>query len=135
MTDDLRMRWFGISLLAVLLVAACSGSKSDDADGPLSGGFGPGLSISEAMKTDAKGPLLINGWLLATSANDVRLCESLTTPEPPRCGQPSVAVRGLDLARTDTLKQAQGTTWSLQPLRLLGTLKNGVLTVSDTTRG
>jgi len=121
--------------VAVLLVAACSDSESSDPNGPATSGFGPGLSISEAMKADAKGPLLVNGWLLAASANEVRLCESLTPPEPPRCGQPSLAVRGLNLSKVESLKRDSGSAWSQQPVRLLGTLKNGVMKISGTSRG
>ena len=98
------------------------------------GAMGPGISIEQALRSKLDEPLLINGWL-RQHGRDTRLCTSLTDATPPRCMEPSLVVRGLDLRRVEGLQTEHGVTWSTRPTQVLGELWNGVLTVSGLTTG
>jgi hypothetical protein len=120
-------------IVPVLFLVACSSSKAKEPEvGPASG-FGPGISVSEALKSNLDGPLLVNGWIFASSSN-VRLCSSLITSTPPACGQPSLEVKDFDLTPSDNFKQEQDTRWSKEMVQVLGSVKDGVLTVAATSR-
>ena len=104
--------------------------------GPLQSGsaIGPGISIEQALASDLEGPLLVNGWLWRSGNDDPRLCASLSGSLPPRCVEPSLTLKGLDL-KAYALRIEGSTAWSDQAVQLLGTLKGKVLTVSARTRG
>jgi hypothetical protein len=119
----------------LLLLVACGGHGSEKPSGGLGGGFGPGISIDEALKSKSPGPLLINGWLLLSSQKDIRLCTSLSDSIPPSCGEPSLIVQGLDPTTVGSLKERSGIRWSQEVVQLLGTLKDGVLVVAANTKG
>jgi hypothetical protein len=54
-----------------LFLVACSqgGTNKSPREGVMPGGpgagFGPGISVDEALKSKLKEPLLVNGWLLS----------------------------------------------------------------------
>jgi len=101
---------------------------------PGGGATGPGISIEQALASKLEGPLLVNGWLRQDDS-DIRLCTSLTDATPPRCIEPSLVVRGLDLGKMQGFRTEQGVTWSTRQKQVLGELRNGVLTVSGLTTG
>ena len=67
-----------------------------------------------------------------------QLCEVLLESFPPQCGGLRLVVENLDLGTIVGLQTATResvpVTWSNQPMQLLGTVSDGVLTVSDTVR-
>ena len=126
-----------LALLAVVtiagVVAAACGDDDGDLDpGPISG-VGPGISIGEALTSDLKDPLLING-MLHVQNGQARLCEALAESFPPQCALRSLVVKGLDLTTIDGLTSEGSVTWSDQPVQVLGTLEGEVLTVAGTVR-
>lgn len=126
--------------LSALMLAGCGASAGGEAARPpapappasaqpIPGG---GLSIDEALATDAEGPLAVKGALVATGA-DVRLCSTLAESYPPQCGGSSLSVRGLDLGSIDGLERASGVAWA-ERVSLLGDVRDGVLVVDPTVR-
>ena len=95
-------------LLAVVtvasVVATACGDDGDLVSSPVSS-VGPGISIGEALTSDLKGPLLINGQL-HVQGDRARLCESLAESFPPQCAGRSLVVEGLDLMTIDGLRIA-----------------------------
>lgn len=127
-----------MSLWLALLLAACAG-KADGSEttgvGPgVASGMGPGISVAEALAFRGEGPVLVSGWLWRQGEGDVRLCSALTDAVPPRCEEPSLSVRGLDLSTRGGLRKEQGTTWSQQQAQVLGDVKGGVLTVAPLSK-
>jgi hypothetical protein len=126
------------TLLVAAFFAACGGNSDSGADGgstpappQVSGlGAGPGISIEEALASDSDEQLLVNGNLLA-SGNDVRFCYALGESFPPSCSGPSLRVEGLKLAEVDGLVTEGDVRWTDRPIQLLGTVADGVLTVSQ----
>ena len=130
-------------LLAAASLAACSDSDDSNdgagsgADPPGMSAVGPGISIAEARDSDLDGPLLVNGFLVAR-AGEARLCEALAESFPPQCGAGSLIVRGVDLDLLGgqwELQEAQGVTWSNEPIQLLGTIEGDLLTVEERVSG
>ena len=121
---------FALSEGAVLWIVSETAQDIVLASGPV-GGVGPGISIPEALTTTLQGPLLVNGFLVAESG-EVRLCEALAESLPPQCGGASLRVDGFDLASLPDSQSAGGVTWSDAPIQILGTVADGVLTVSTT---
>ncbi len=118
--------------IAVVVAVACGDDEGDVASGPISG-VGPGISVDEALTSNLKGPLLING-LLHVEDGQVRLCAVLAESFPPQCGGRFLVVKGLDLMKVDGLTREGPVTWSDRPVQVLGALEDGVLTVAGTVR-
>ena len=142
----MRARALSMLFAGLLLAVACGGNSKEGAlPFPIRSGengvpiqsdsaFGPGISVEEALTSDLEGPLLVNGWLWRSGKDDLRLCASLRGSQPPRCVEPSLTIKGLDLTPY-RLRTEGSTAWSDQAVQLLGTLKGKVLTVSPRTRG
>jgi len=111
---------------------ATGGDGNDLVSGPV-GGVGPGISIGEALTSNLTGPLLINGLLHAQN-DQARLCETLAESFPPQCAGRFLVVEGLDLMTMDGLRSEGSVTWSDQPVQVLGTVEDEVLTVAGTVR-
>ena len=83
---------------------------------------GGGLSVAEALATDAEPPLAVSGWLVRTEAG-ARLCSSYTADADEPCGEPSLALEG----------DVEGETGA--EVSLLGSVEGGRLVVSPTVQG
>ena len=118
--------------IASVVAAACGDTDDDLGSGPISG-VGPGISIGEALTSNLDGPLLVNGILHAQN-DDVRLCETLAESFPPQCAGRFLVVQGLDLTTVDGLTSEGSVTWSDQPVQVLGTVEDEVLTLAGTVR-
>ncbi len=98
-------------------------------------GVGPGISVTEALRSTLAGPLLVNGFIVTTPDGVVYLAEALAESFPPQPGADKLIVKGLDLDVFAGLTSAQGITWSEQNVQVLGIVADGVLTVSATASG
>ena len=107
-------------LLPLLALAACGG---DEQRRPAAGTPAPGggLTVQEALDSDAEGPLLVRGYLVRRR-DETRLCTALAESDPPQCGEPSLRVEG------EIRKRPAG-----EEVSLLGDVRNGVLRVSETS--
>ncbi len=123
-------------LLAVVtiasVVAAACGDDGHLVSRPISG-VGPGISIGEALTSDLKGPLLVNGQLHVENGR-VRLCEALAESFPPQCAGRFLVVEGLALTTIGGLTSEGSVTWSDQSVQVLGTVEGEVLRVAGTVR-
>ncbi|HSG79226.1 MAG TPA: hypothetical protein VLD62_06590 [Acidimicrobiia bacterium] len=88
---------------------------------------GGGLTVAEALTTDATGVLAVKGFVVA-DGDGIRLCELLAESMPPQCGGASIEMANLDAIDPDELKTDQGVTWSDFTVTVLGEIVDGVLT-------
>lgn len=118
-------------VLAALSMVACGGGdESSSAGSAPASATGPGLSIAEAKASTHKGPLLVNGGLVA-KGDTVRLCSALAESYPPQCAGESLVVEGLDLSSIESLQREGDAAWTNGQIQLLGTVRDGVLQVSQ----
>ncbi|MDX1689808.1 MAG: hypothetical protein R3290_02170 [Acidimicrobiia bacterium] len=96
----------------------------------VSGGFvvGGGLTVSEALETDADGIVAVQGFIVADDTG-TRLCEGLAESLPPLCSGASIEVSDLSTVDPDELNTEQGVTWTDVTVTLLGELVDGTLVV------
>lgn len=152
MTHCFRRRVLVAGVLLVAAVAAACGT--DDASAPVppvdttvaapitvrtpavDGGMpvgAGGLSVAEALATDAENPLAVHGYVWGRG-DDVRLCTALSVTSPPTCEEPSMQVRGIDLVTMSSTLHDGGTTWTNGEVSLLGDRVDGELQVSGTVQ-
>lgn len=93
-----------------------------------------GLTVSDALTTDASGVIAVQGFLFDDGSGPV-LCEVLAESFPPQCGGASVAVEGHEEAVDVPIVSEQGVTWTDQPLVLFGEIVDGTLVVDPTVLG
>ncbi len=113
----------------------CDDTPGEGGEGVTSGALSPGggLTVSEALATDATGVLAVKGFLIA-DATGVHLCEALAESVPPQCGGASVEVSGL--TALDELTTSEGDTrWSDSEVVVFGEIADGVLVIDATATG
>ena len=127
--------------------SACGGGGSGESAPPADSGSAPsqgapipggGLTIQEAIDSTLEGPLAVKGYIVAPDGGEIRLCTALLESYPPQCGEPSLGVQGLDLETLESLTSTDDptlaqVTWSDAEVSLLGSVEDGVLTVSATS--
>lgn len=91
---------------------------------------GGGLSLPEALETDAVGFISVHGFYV-DNGNGPRLCEALAESFPPQCGGASIALADLSAVDPDTIQTNQGTSWSDNEVFLLGEIIDGVLVPTE----
>lgn len=133
------IRGLAVALMMVALLAACEENEELSSPNPSQASptvvdppaapIGPGISIEEALEGDVEEPVLVNGALLG-EGGVVRLCSGLAESLPPLCVEPSLEVTGIDLADYPT-KEAQGVTFTDEPVQVLGELTDGTLHASS----
>jgi hypothetical protein len=127
------MKWPVLLSFTLQICLACSANPSTKVgDAAMPGeAAGPGISVGEALAFKGEGPLLVRGWLVLVGSGDIRLCSSLSQSEPPRCGEPSLVLKGIDLKDFPELKNEGGTIWKEDPVLILGDLKDKRLVVAE----
>ncbi len=90
-----------------------------------------GLTVSEALATDATGTIAIQGFLLVDQSG-ARLCDALAESYPPQCGGASVPIVDYEEMVDVPLASAQGVTWTDTTVTFCGELVDGVFTVDPT---
>jgi hypothetical protein len=85
-----------------------------------------GLTVSEALGTDAGGPIAVSGFVVEDAAG-LRLCEALAESYPPQCGGAALPLADTSTIDPDELQSAQGVTWTDYPVTVLGEIVDGVL--------
>ena len=106
------------------------------------GGFvaDEGLTVSDALATDAADTLAIRGFLFADDQG-WRLCEALAESFPPQCGGASLAIAGVDdalaarLVEEEPIEESQGVKWTDQHIWLFGEIVDGELVLDATILG
>lgn len=109
-----------------LVLTGCGGDSAAVATtpSPSSGAVlpGGGLSVAEALSTDAEPPLAVSGWVVG-SGDDARLCSGYDAGASTPCVEPSLALEGAD-------SETSGTHVSL-----LGAVEGDAFVVSSTVQG
>ncbi len=99
-------------------MTGCGGDQDPSAGAPSPSG---GLTVQEAIDSELDGPLLVRGYLIERNG-ELRLCEAILESYPPQCGEPSLRVKGGELAPSE------------EPASLLGEVEEDVLRVSEKSR-
>ena len=111
---------------------------SDSASGTVSSGMlvDGGLSVAEALATDATTVLAVQGHLFDDGSGP-RLCDALEGQgERYGCGGAQIAVEGLDLGSIDSqLIYHDGIVYTDQPVTLFGFLSDDILTIDELVAG
>jgi len=119
-------------------------NDSTDSDEPVtqSGGAlaGSGLTVPEALGTDATGVIAVRGFLF-DDGSGLRLCEVLAESFPPQCGGAHLVIDGLTFGDVPNLPEAedvtvtteQNVTWTDSFVTLLGEFDGDHFTVSTTS--
>lgn len=87
-----------------------------------------GLSVSEALATEATGVLAVKG-LLFVDERGARLCELLAESYPPLCGGAELPVTNYEEVLGLPIQSAQGISWTDQAVSFLGEIVDGTLVV------
>lgn len=107
-------------------VAGCGGGSSTvpTTSSPTSGAVlpGGGLSVAEAISTDAEPPLAVGGWVVGAGAG-ARLCSGYSAGASEPCVEPSLALEAAP-------SEVSGTQVSL-----LGAVEGDTFVVSSTVQG
>jgi hypothetical protein len=113
-----------VSFALTACVQDDSSSRDSPATSPSSGAVlpGGGLSVAEAIATDAEPPLAVTGWLVRTDAGP-RVCSSYEAGADEPCGEPSLALRG-------RVMQATG-----ERISVLGSVDGDTFVLSSTVQG
>lgn len=93
------------------------------------------MSIEDALRADGQ-TVTVEGGIVAMEGGPVRLCYALLESYPPQCGEPALELRGLDLEALELETSAGDSSvsparWSNRPVRVRGTVKDGILTVES----
>ena len=118
--------------------------EPDSVGGTVSSGMlvDGGLSVAEALETDATGVIAIRGFIVA-DAGSARLCELLAASLPPQCGGASIVLAGFtaygltELPNNEALglETAQGITWTNQSVSFFGELVDGEFVIDPLIAG
>ncbi len=93
-----------------------------------------GLTVSEALATDAKGVIAVQGFLLVADGTSL-LCDALAESYPPQCGEASIEITGYEEALGAPITSAQGVSWTEELVGFLGEIVDGMFVVDPTTAG
>ncbi len=89
---------------------------------------GGGLTVSQALETDAEGIIAVQGFLFIVDG-EARLCELLAESFPAQCGGASLPVTNYEeVLGTPTIEE-QGVTWTDEVVTFLGEIVDGTLVV------
>lgn len=86
---------------------------------------GSGLNVSEALETDATGPISVHGFH-ADGGSGPMLCEAPAESFPPQCGGAPIPLADLSAVDPDSIQINQDTSWSDDEVLLLGEITDGV---------
>ncbi len=135
-------------VLALLIIVAACGDTTDttattDPGGAASGMVvDGGLTVPEAIATDATGILAVRGNLFFDEQG-WRLCEALAESFPPQCGGAALPLGNVDEATIAgllapdgiALSENQGIRWTDQQVILFADLVDGTLEVNPQATG
>lgn len=92
-----------------------------------------GLTVAEALGTNAAGVLAVKGFVVSTG-DEVRLCDALAESYPPQCGGDSVLLDSLDAIDPDSLTTEGAVSWTDTQQTVFGQLTDGILVTTTTSQ-
>ena len=128
-----------LACVVLVVLAGCGGSL--ETDEPAAGTTpslghpapGGGLTIDEALETDAEPPLLVRGYVVGRG-DELRVCSLLRESHPPQCGGPTLALEGFSESDIGDLRRAEGVVWTEKEVALLGEVDGDRFRVSATAK-
>jgi len=93
---------------------------------------GGGLTVAEALATDASGFLVLQGFYV-DDGNGPRLCEALAESFPPQCGGANIELGDLSGIGLGQLQRSGDVTWSDDAVVIVGEIVEGVLVPTPTS--
>ena len=105
---------------------------ADDAGGTTMAGMGPGISVAELLAATIDGPFLVNGYVFVGTDGSVVISDAIAESYPPQPAGAQVHVEGVDLMQLPLVEgsvdsEIPTSSWTEQPVQLLGDLIDGVL--------
>jgi hypothetical protein len=109
---------------------------ADDTGETIIAGMGPGISVADLLATSIDGPFLVNGYVFVATDGSVVISDAIAESYPPQAAGAQVAVEGVDLMQLPLVEgSADGeiptSSWTEQPVQLLGDLIDGVLVANS----
>lgn len=101
---------------------------SDEPVAPSGMLVGGGLTVTDALSTDATGVIAVQGFLFVVDG-EARLCELLAESFPPQCGGADLPVTNYEEVLGVPTQEAQGVTWTDELVTFLGEIVDGTLVV------
>jgi hypothetical protein len=114
-----------------------SAPKQDEVDATVSSGMAVegGLSISEALSSEATGVIAVRGHLF-DDGNGLRFCEGLVgLGERYGCDGEVMAINGFDPTQVPEVVFFEGTTYTEVEITLFGEIVDGAFAVNDLVTG
>jgi hypothetical protein len=96
---------------------------------PIEGG---GLTVAEALETDAAGVIAVTGFYVDTGSGPM-LCDALAESFPPQCGGASIPLADISPVDPESIQTNQGTSWSDDPVFVVGEIVDGTLVPTPTS--
>ncbi len=125
------------TVVLLVMLTACGGNAGagDGGGGDTTAGAAKrgGLTVQEALETDATGPLLVTGSYIHAEGEPPRLCATMLESYPPQCGEPSLVVKGLDESDIKGLEREGRTTWANR-VTVTGPRQGETITVDPTVQ-
>ncbi len=105
---------------------------ADDAGGTMVAGMGPGISVAELLESTVDGPFLVNGYVFVDADGSVVISDAIAESYPPQPAGAQVSVEGVDLMQLPLVEgsvnsEIPTSSWTEQPVQLLGEIIDGVL--------
>jgi hypothetical protein len=105
---------------------------ADDAGGTMLAGMGPGISVAELLAATIDGPFLVNGYVFVGTDGSVVISDAIAESYPPQPAGAQVPVEGVDLMQLPLVEgsvdgEIPTSSWTEQPVQLIGDLVDGVL--------
>ena len=109
---------------------------ADDADGATLAGMGPGISVAELLAATTEGPFLVNGYVFVGTDGNAVISDAIAESYPPQPAGAQVPVEGIDVMQLPLVEgsvdsEIPTSSWTEQPVQLLGDLIDGVLVGSS----
>jgi hypothetical protein len=109
---------------------------ADDAGGTMMEGMGPGISVAELLAATIDGPFLVNGYVFVGTDGSVVISDAIAESYPPQPAGAQLPVEGVDVMQLPLVEgpvdgEIPISSWTEQPVQLLGDLIDGVLVANS----
>lgn len=103
-----------------------------DDDGETTLGMGPGISVADLLDSGLDGPILVIGYVFVGTDGNAVISDAIAESYPPQPAGAQVPVEGVDLMQLPLVEgsvdsEIPTSSWTEQPVQLLGDLIDGVL--------
>lgn len=109
---------------------------ADDIGGTVMAGMGPGISVADLLAATIEGPFLVNGYVFVGTDGSVIIADAIAESYPPQPAGAQVQVGSVDLMPLPLIEGSVDdgipiSSWTEQPVQLLGEIIGGVFVVDS----